>query len=93
MINPKTQKIFFSLAVLTLAFLLCGGTSLAQRTMVTVEGTVVDEDGNFLPGATITARNPETGYTKSVVISGLNPAVITHKVTTDNAIKPKNTNI
>jgi hypothetical protein len=67
MINPKTRKIFFSLAILTLTFLLCGGTSFAQRTMVTVEGTVVDEDGTFLPGATVTARNPETGYTKSVV--------------------------
>jgi hypothetical protein len=67
MIKLKKRKIFFTFAVLSLAFLLCGSTSFAQRTMVTVDGTIVDEDGNFLPGATITARNPETGYTKSVV--------------------------
>jgi len=79
--NPKTQNFFFCFTILVLALLLSAGTTFAQSTMVTVSGTVVDEDGNFLPGASITARNPETGYTKSVMsqsdgsyhISGIPP--------------------
>jgi hypothetical protein len=55
--------------------------SFTQSTLVTVEGTIVDEQGNPLPGAEITIRNTETGYLYSVlsrnngvyVVSGIQP--------------------
>jgi hypothetical protein len=73
------RKPVFVLAFLALAIFLAGGKALAQTTQVTLEGTVTDEQGAPLPGATVAARNVETGYTKSAttkedgryIISGL----------------------
>ena len=64
--NPKhIKKILPCLALLTIALFLMNGKMLAQTTFVTVNGTVVDEEGTFLPGASVTIRNVQTGFTKS----------------------------
>ncbi|MBN2409081.1 MAG: TonB-dependent receptor [Candidatus Aminicenantes bacterium] len=78
---PSIRKLSLAFAFLALIFLLAGAESAAQTTLVTMEGLVKDEQGAPLPGATVTARNTETGYSKSAatkedgryVISGLQP--------------------
>jgi len=77
--HPK--KSFLFLTILLAACFLIGGKALAQTTLVTLEGTVNDEEGAFLPGVAVTVKNVETGYTKSTVtrtdgsyrISGIQP--------------------
>src|SRR4030042_4869894 len=59
------RKLLFALVFLALAVFLTGAKSAAQTTLVTLEGSVTDGQGSPLPGATVTARNPETGYSKS----------------------------
>lgn len=76
--NRKPMSV---LAFLVLAFLLTGPKAAAQTTAVTLEGRVTDEQGAPLPGAAVTAKNIETGYTKTVttkedgqyILSGLQP--------------------
>src|SRR5262245_50987057 len=52
--------------VLMVAALLVGsGTAFAQNAQVT--GTLKDASGGVLPGATVTARNEETGLTRTAV--------------------------
>ena len=53
---------------LTLALLL--GTSLplfAQQTTGNISGRALDPQGAAMPGVTVTAKNPQTGYTRAVV--------------------------
>ena len=38
----------------------------AQVTSATIVGTVTDSSGAALPGATVTARNVDTGFTRTV---------------------------
>lgn len=58
-----SAPLFFAL----IAGFLMSGQILAQTTMVTLEGTITDEEGGDLPGATVTARNAETGYIHSSI--------------------------
>src|SRR5512134_2440032 len=51
------------------AFLLGGGSASAQN--ATVEGIVRDTSGAVLPGATVTAKNEETGLTRTAVADGV----------------------
>jgi outer membrane receptor protein involved in Fe transport len=51
------------------AFLLGGGSASAQN--ATVEGIVRDASGAVLPGATVTAKNEETGLTRTAVADGV----------------------
>jgi len=77
--HPK--KSFLFLTILLVACFLMNGKTFAQTTLVTLEGTVNDEEGAFLPGVAVTVKNVETGYTKSTVtrtdgsyrISGIQP--------------------
>jgi hypothetical protein len=69
------------MGLLALAIFFTGAKSPAQTTLVTLEGTVTDEAGAPLPGATVAAKNVDSGYTKSsatredgrYIISGLQP--------------------
>jgi hypothetical protein len=68
MIQTKTlsrQALFIAL-ILVFAFSLTGRAA-AQTTLVTIDGVIVDEQGNPLPGATISLRNADSGYTYSRV--------------------------
>ena len=54
-----------ALVALLLAFPLASVTN-AQVTSATIVGTVTDSSGAALPGATVTARNVDTGFTRTV---------------------------
>ena len=60
------RKGFVGLAVLVGCLLfLAADTALAQNAQVV--GTIKDESGAVIPGATVTARNSETGLVRSAV--------------------------
>ena len=69
------------LVCLFAAFFLAGGKSFTQTTLVTLDGVITDEQGSALPGATLTVKNVETGYTYSTssrpdgsyILSGIQP--------------------
>lgn len=82
MINShRAKKIFLFVALVITACLLMNGKVLAQVKLVTFDGTVTDEEGSVLPGASVNLKNMETGYTYSAVtrsngrfiISGIEP--------------------
>jgi hypothetical protein len=41
--------------------------SLAQRTTATIRGTITDQSKGVIPGATVTAKNADTGLTRTTV--------------------------
>jgi hypothetical protein len=47
-----------------------GALAHAQQTTGTISGRVLDPQGSAMPGATVTARNPQTGFTRAVVADG-----------------------
>ena len=60
-------------AMLALALsLLAPGLALAQSQATTAEinGRLTDANGGVLPGVTVTATSPDTGYTREVVTNG-----------------------
>ncbi|HVQ39130.1 MAG TPA: carboxypeptidase-like regulatory domain-containing protein, partial [Pyrinomonadaceae bacterium] len=61
--NFGSHKIQFALLVLLLAIPLTAG---AQVTTATIVGTTSDPSGSIIPGAQITARNVDTGLTRTV---------------------------
>lgn len=82
MIQSRHKKgIIFGWGLTLMLFFLLSGALLSQTTLVTLEGKVTDDKGEALPGATVIARDMETGYTKSTItrndgtyiISGLQP--------------------
>jgi outer membrane receptor protein involved in Fe transport len=56
------------LAAALMCGLLTAGTAYAQNAQV--KGTLVDQTGAVLPGVTVTAKNEETGLTRSAVSEG-----------------------
>jgi hypothetical protein len=55
-------------AALLAAFVVLGGTASAQNAQVA--GTLKDESGGVLPGASVTAKNQETGLTRVAMTEG-----------------------
>ena len=45
-----------------------GGTAFAQNAQIT--GTLKDQSGGVLPGVSVTARNQDTGLTRTAVSEG-----------------------
>ncbi len=62
-----------SLAVL-IVLLGCADSALAQNARIT--GTLKDQSGAVLPGATVTARNQETGLTRTAVTNQVGEYVL-----------------
>src|SRR5436305_3232798 len=60
------RKIHFAVLAVLLAFPLA---AVAQVTTATIVGTISDPGGAIVPGAQVTARNVDTGLTRSVVSS------------------------
>src|SRR6266850_1016918 len=54
-------------AVALVAWLLAPGGAFAQTTGATLQGTVLDEQGAVLPGASVTIENVETGGLRALV--------------------------
>src|SRR6185503_15186534 len=46
---------------------LCGGRAYAQRITATIRGTVTDSTGAVVPGANVTVRGENTGFTRTTV--------------------------
>ncbi|HEX2694377.1 MAG TPA: carboxypeptidase-like regulatory domain-containing protein, partial [Acidobacteriota bacterium] len=77
----QTKRGFLSLVLCAAAVLVMAAGAFPQATQVTLEGTLVDEQGNALPGAAVGIRNLETGYLYSAVsrpngtyaVSGIQP--------------------
>ena len=63
-LKSLTKRTLFISLLLVFAFGL-GSRATAQVTLVTIEGAIVDEQGNPLPGATISLKNVDSGYTYS----------------------------
>ncbi|MCA1580862.1 MAG: TonB-dependent receptor [Acidobacteria bacterium] len=53
------------LLIIGLLAILAAGVARAQTTTGTLRGNVSDETGGYLPGATVTASNEETGFSRS----------------------------
>jgi hypothetical protein len=56
------RRHLFGAAVL---LLLSGASGFAQQTTGTITGRVVDQQGAAIPGATVTAKSPATGFTRT----------------------------
>ena len=64
----KTTR-FIVAAVILVAGLVAGplvSVARAQVTTATIVGTITDSSGAALPGATVTARNVDTGFVRTV---------------------------
>jgi outer membrane receptor protein involved in Fe transport len=54
-------------AMITVAFALSGVPGYAQQTTGNISGRIVDAQGAAVPGVTVTATNPQTGFSRSDV--------------------------
>jgi hypothetical protein len=54
-------------AIGAFAVVLLAATAFAQSTGATLQGTITDEQGAIMPGATVVLTNVETGWTRDVV--------------------------
>ena len=52
--------------VAAIAWLLAASSAIAQQSTGTIAGRVLDPQGAAIAGATVTARNPETGLVRTV---------------------------
>ena len=61
----------FQIAMFLLLTLLCGiGETFAQSTTASILGVVTDERESVVPAATVTARNTETGFSRTAQTDG-----------------------
>ncbi len=79
------RLIFLSLIL----FFIFQGRILTQTSLVTIEGMITDDEGNILPGASLTIRNMNTGYKYHAysrqdgryIVSGIEPG--TYEITVE----------
>jgi len=56
--------------MLALCLLAAGAPAFAQQTTGNINGRILDDQGAAVPGVTVTARNPETGFVRTGVSDG-----------------------
>src|SRR5688572_15143106 len=70
--DPRRRRRRLLLATSGVAVIaLCGAAASAQTTYGLIEGRITDATGGALPGATITVRQPTTGFARTVVSNDL----------------------
>ncbi len=57
----------FATALVMACIVAIGGPATAQQTTGTIAGRIVDDQGAAVPGVTVTARNTQTGFTRTDV--------------------------
>lgn len=95
----RKAAVFFAIALMASAFLTVN--ILAQAGTSGVRGTVVDQNGAAVPGATVTLSNPDTGFNRTTTTGddgtynfpGIQPATYRLEVTAANFKKLVNTNV
>jgi len=93
----QSKKLTLVLTLAFIAFLLFCGSLSAQTTLANLNGTITNEDGEGFPGATITLRNMESGYTYSTisrengnyVLAGIQPGKYEIEVSLEGFTKQK----
>ncbi len=63
------SKVFLTLATLVLSAVFVGG-AFAQSGTSTIKGSVSDQTGAAVPGATVTISNPATGFSRTTTTGG-----------------------
>src|SRR5687767_7569634 len=58
---------FVRLTAWLLALVLTSTPAVAQQTTGTILGKIMDEQGSIIPGATVSATNPATGFNRVAV--------------------------
>src|SRR3954454_1623780 len=58
------------LAMIVLCSLVASSTAFAQQTSGNITGRIVDAQGAAVPGVTVTARSPQTGFVRTDVSDG-----------------------
>src|SRR3954471_10050311 len=58
------------LAMIVLCSLVASSTAFAQQTTGNINGRIVDAQGAAVPGVTVTARSPQTGFVRTEVSAG-----------------------
>ncbi len=97
--SAETKRGFLSLVFCAAAVLAMAVGAFPQATQVTLEGTIVDEQGNALPGVAVGIRNTETGYLYSALsksngtyaLSGIQPGIYEVEVKLAGFASQKNT--
>ncbi|MBI2189261.1 MAG: TonB-dependent receptor [Acidobacteria bacterium] len=67
-----------SSAIAAVSVLLVGTAAWAQLSTAQISGRVTDESGAVLPGVTVTATQPGTGFTRTVVTGGTGTYVLSN---------------
>src|SRR4029453_2631407 len=63
----RAMELATALAAAAVIFVLAAGTARGQSTGSTLQGTIPDEQGAVMPGATVVLTNVETGWTRDVI--------------------------
>ena len=97
--SHRSKRIYLLVfcAFVVIAFLGAMKSLTAQSTLAILEGAIFDETGSYLPGATVSLRNIESGYFYSgisksngaYIISGIQPGKYDCEVNLDGFSKVK----
>ena len=65
----RFNRLFVAVTVATIGLFVLPGAVLAQTDSGTIDGRVFDESKAAMPGATVTAKNADTGLTRTAIAS------------------------
>lgn len=96
----STSRALNLLGVLTLVLMFMAGGAFAQAGTTGINGSITDQNGAAVPGATVTITNTETNFTRTVTTAedgkysfpGIPPATYRLEVTAPSFKKSINTN-
>src|SRR5215213_9791777 len=100
MIFRKYEK-WFRFVIVTSFLMIFVSSIIAQSGTTSISGTIADQNGASVPGATVTITNPQTGFKRTTTSSddgkygfpGIAPATYQLEVTAPNFKKSVNKNV